>query len=138
MRTKLRTLYEKHGDILRYLVIGGLTTLIDMGLFALLVSGFGVYYQTANVIVWVLAVSFAFVGNKWVVFRTKTKSPSALWKEAASFFAMRLVTLLFSAAFLYGAVDLLVWNENLAKLLCNIAVVILNYILSKLVVFRAR
>lgn len=138
MRQKLTELYRKHGDILRYLIIGACTTLIDIVFFALLNGVLGMHYQLAKVIVWVLAVAFAFAGNKWVVFRSKTTDRGALLREAGSFTAMRMLTLLFSLVFLYLTIDRLGWDENLSNILSDIVVIVLNYILSKLVVFRKR
>lgn len=137
MQGKLKALYKRHGDFLRYLIIGGLTTLVDNGIFALAHGGIGLHYQTANAAAWVVAVSFAFLGNKWVVFRTPTKDGRSLLLEAARFTAMRLLTLLFSVAFLYAAIDLLGIDEFLSKAVSSVAVIALNYVLSKLVVFKS-
>ena len=138
MKQKLMDLYAKYGDILRYLVIGVLTTVIDIAFFALFNGVLGLHYQIAKVIAWVVAVAFAFWGNKKVVFRTKTENNTALLREAGSFLAMRLVTLAFSVVFLYGAVEIVGWDENISNIICNIVVIILNYILSKLVVFKKK
>lgn len=138
MGKKLRALYAQHGDVLRYLIIGGLTTLLDIAVFALLHTVLGLHYQVAKVISWIAAVIFAFWGNKFVVFRTRTESRQQLLKEAASFTSMRLLTLLFSVAFLFVAVELLHMDENLSNIISNVFVVIFNYVLSKLVVFRKK
>lgn len=138
MKEKIKALYARYGDILRYLIIGGLTTLLDMGVFALLHAVLGVHMQVANVITWVVAVAFAFVGNKWLVFRTDTKDRRELLREGVSFVSMRLLTLLFSAAFLEIAVKALGWDELVAKAVSTVLVVILNYVLSRLVVFRQK
>ena len=138
MMQKIKDLYAKHGDILRYLIIGGLTTLIDIVLFALLNGTLGLHYQLAKVICWVVAVAFAFVGNKWVVFRTKTTEKKELLREIGSFVSMRLVTLLFNVVFLYLTIGLFGWDENLSNILANVFVIILNYVLSKLVVFKKK
>lgn len=138
MRDRLKTLYEKHGDILRYLIIGGLTTAIDYGAYALLTEALGVHIQVAGVIAWILAVSFAFVGNKWIVFQTRAEGSRALLREVAAFTASRLVTLGFQALFLYVAVDVLSWNNLISKAVCNVLVVVLNYVLGRLVVFRRK
>lgn len=136
MKEKMLALYQKYGEMLRYLVIGGLTTLIDIGGFALLHTVLGMHYQLANVLVWVLAVAFAFWGNKVIVFRSKSSEAKTLLREAASFVASRLFTLLFSAVFLYVTVDVLGWDGTLSKAISTVVVVVLNYVLSKLMVFR--
>ncbi|MDR0897470.1 MAG: GtrA family protein [Oscillospiraceae bacterium] len=135
MKEKIIALYHKHGESLRYLIIGGLTTLIDLVCFALL-TGLGMGELLAKTIVWVVAVSFAFVGNKWIVFRSHTQGARAFGGEMLRFFAMRLATLVFSWAFLYATITLAGLNANLANLLCNLAVIVLNYILGKFVVFK--
>lgn len=138
MKEKLKALYLRYGDILRYLIIGGLTTLVDLIVFMLLNSVLGVHYQAAKIASWVLAVAFAYWGNRRIVFRSETKDRRGLLREAGSFVAMRVVSLLFSLLFLYIAIDRAGLDENLSNLLCNVFVVILNYILSKLVVFRKK
>lgn len=136
MRQKLLDLYKKHGDILRYLIIGGLTTLANVVVYAILTEGFSIHYQVANIISWLVAVIFAFVGNKWVVFRTRERDAHSLLREAGSFFLMRLLTLGFDAGALYVMVEWLHMDEMIAKIISTAAVIVLNYVLSKLVVFR--
>lgn len=138
MKKKMLDLYAKHGDILRYLIIGGLTTAIDILLFMLLNTVFGLHYQVAKILTWVIAVSFAFWGNKRIVFQTKTAAKSDLIREIASFFAMRLVTLGFSVLFMYVAVEHLHWDENISNIACTFIVIVLNYVLSKLIVFKKK
>lgn len=138
LKQRLAALYRQYGDVLRYLVIGGLTTVIDLVVFAVANGLLGVHYQAAKVIAWVLAVAFAFWGNKFVVFRTQSKDRQGVLREAGSFVAMRLLTLGFSALFLYVTIGRWQWDENLSNLVCNVVVVVLNYVLSKLVVFRGK
>lgn len=138
MADKIKALYAKYGDILRYLIIGGITTLIDVGMFALLGGALGLHYVPAKLICWVLAVAFAFVGNKWIVFRSETRDRRDLFREAGSFLLMRLISLAFNYGFLYLTIDVFGWGENLSNLLGNGFVIIVNYVLSKLVVFRKR
>lgn len=135
MWEKLKALYSKYGEILRYLVIGGMTTAIDIGLFALL-TGWGLHYQLAKVLTWFVAVAFAFVGNKWVVFRTKGQDLKTMLRESGSFFFMRILTLLFSSGFMYLTVDGFGWDMNLSNIICTAIVIILNYVLSRLFVFK--
>lgn len=133
---KIKALYRKYQDILWYLLVGGVTTLIDIVVFALMNSTFGLYYQTAKAISTAAAIAVAFVGNKWLVFRTKSESRGAFLRELGSFVAMRLVTYFFSAAFLQLTIGSWQWDENLANIIANVVVIIANYVLSKLVVFR--
>jgi len=135
MQDKLRALYARYGDILRYLIVGGLTTLLDNVIFGLLHDLWGMHFALANVFAWFFAVAFAFVGNKWVVFRTQT-GKRALLGEAASFVAMRLITLLFSEGFLALTIGLWAWDSMLSKAISSVVVIVLNYLLSRLFVFK--
>ncbi|MDR0929911.1 MAG: GtrA family protein [Oscillospiraceae bacterium] len=137
MKERIASLYRRHRESIWYLIIGGGTTLIDLIFFALL-TALGMGELAAKTAVWFVAVSFAFVGNKWLVFRSKTLKARALAGEALRFAAMRLTTLAFSWGFLYLTVTLAGWDRNLSNLLCNAVVVVLNYILSKFIVFRKK
>ena len=131
-------LYLRHGELLRYLLVGGGTTLLNIGVFALMNILLGAHYQLANAAAWVVAVAFAFAGNKWIVFRSKAAAPAALLREGAGFVASRLLTLLFSAVFLHIAVSILGANEPLAKVISTAVEIVLNYVLAKAVVFRGQ
>lgn len=137
MIDRLRALYARHGDKLRYLLIGGMTTLVGVGSFALFNRALGVHHLMANALSWVLAVAFAFCGNKWFVFRSRA-SGGVLLREAAGFALARLATLGFETVFLYLLIDLLGVDEMLTKILCSGIVIILNYVLSGLLVFRRK
>lgn len=136
MKTTLWSIYEKHGDILRYLIIGALTTLLDILFFSLLNGVLLLHYNLAKSITWIVTVTFAFFGNKWIVFRTKTEGSRQRALEALRFYASRLLTLLFSILFLSAFISLLGIDENLSNLLCNVFVIILNYVLGRWMVFR--
>lgn len=134
----LRMLYQKYGELLRYLVIGGFTTLIDIVCFAILTDVLHMQIEPAKVIVWFIAVSFAFVCNKWIVFRTKTQNGREFIFEAIRFFAMRLGSLGFALLFNHIAVRIWGLHSNVANLISTIFVIAINYCLGKLVVFRQK
>lgn len=138
MIDKLRVLYNKHGDILRYLIIGGLTTVIDILVFALCNSIIGLSYTVSKIISWAFAVVFAFVGNKKIVFQAAGWDRESLLREGGSFLIMRLITLGISLGLLYLMIDLGGWSENFSNILANIVVIILNYVFSKLIIFRKK
>lgn len=137
MFSKAKALYEKHRSVFWYLVTGGITTVTNIAVFWVLNGLLGVHYQAANVTAWVIAVAVAFCGNKWLAFRSEEKG-MGLVKELISFWTMRVLTLGFETGFLYVAVDLLAWNALIAKVIDNIIVIVLNYVLSKLFVFRGK
>ena len=94
----------------------------------------GAPLQAANVAAWVLAIAVAFVGNKYLAFRSDKKG-RLLAREAIVFLAMRLATLGFEALFLFLTIQRAGWAALPAKILDNVIVIILNYVLSKAFVF---
>lgn len=136
MMQKLRELYGKYGDIVRYLIIGALTTAIDLISFYVLHTLLGIHYSIAKVLCWILAVIFSFWGNKVVVFRTKSENARALLREAVSFVGTRLASLVVSLLLMALLVEVVGISENIANLICNIIVVIMNYVLGRLLVFK--
>ena len=127
-----RSIIEK----LSYLFFGALTTAIDFFIFFLLNSGFGITYWIATPVAWVLAVVFAFVTNKLYVFGSRRFDAATLLRESSSFFAARSVSFLFNYGWMILAVEKIGLGETAAKLLSVIVVIVMNYIFSKLFIFR--
>lgn len=127
--------FNKYREVLLYLVFGGLTTLVNIVSFFIL-RQFKVEIYISNVIAWVLSVTFAFITNKLFVFESKGKSKSENTKELVSFFGFRLLSLGFDMGFMYLLCDVVNVNELVSKIVSNVIVIILNYIFSKLFIFR--
>ena len=132
----IRNLLQKHAELLRYLAIGGVTTLIDIACFAMLYEWLGMPIEPAKVITWIVAVSFAFAGNKWIVFQTETPKDRAMFREALGFFAARLLSLGFALLFNHIAVRSWGWNGSFANGVSMIFVTMINYVLGKWIIFR--
>lgn len=145
----IKRMFIKHKEIIMYLVFGVLTTVVSWGSYAVFESVFkkaivdvNVLVAVANVLSWVTAVLFAYITNKLFVFESKSFKPTILFKELGLFVGSRLI----SGAVEWVGVPLLVWlglNQTIfgvegmvAKVLVSVIVVILNYILSKLIVFK--
>ena len=129
----------RHGDISRevffYLVFGVLTTVVNIVAFAILTRALSVGTVASNIIAWFLSVLFAYVTNRRWVFGTRGDS---VLKEAATFFTGRVGTGVLDTAMMFATVDLLGWNDLVMKVAVNVIVVILNYVISKLFVFRRK
>jgi putative flippase GtrA len=95
-------------------------------------------YTTATVIAWVIAVTFAYITNKLFVFESKSFDLSLIAKELITFVSSRLFSGLCELAFMIFAVGFIHMNDFLAKIITNVFVVIINYIASKLFVFKER
>lgn len=124
--------------MLSYLVFGVLTTLINIGVFQLFNGVLLWNWQAANIVAWVLAVLFAFVTNKLFVFRSKSWAARILWPELAEFTGARLLSLGVDYACLWLLIDVCRWDPLLSKVVDNVLVVVINYIFSKLIIFRKK
>lgn len=135
---KIMELFRTYRDIIAYLFFGGVTTVTNLAVYYLLYEVLAMANMPSVVIAWVIAVLVAFLTNKPFVFRSHDWSPRVLFPEAASFLGCRMGTGILELASMYLTVDLLHWDGMLMKLLVNILVVILNYVGSKLLVFRKK
>lgn len=131
-------LFHKYYDILVYLVFGVLTTAVNYMVYLPCYNLLGLSSAVSNVIAWAAAVAFAFFTNKPFVFHSHDWSAKTVIPELTRFIGTRLGSGGLETLILLLFVDLLHGNGNLWKLLTSVLVVILNYIGSKLLVFRKK
>ena len=136
MIAKIRALIEKYWDIISYLFFGVCTTVVNYLIYLPCYNLLGMSATVSNVIAWVVAVAFAFLTNKPFVFRSHDWSAQTVIPELTKFIGCRIGSGAMETVILFVAVDQLGWNGNIWKLLTQVLVVILNYIDSKLLVFR--
>lgn len=127
-------------ETISYLVVGVLTTVVSLAVYYGLVLTIlnpdnAVQLQIANIISWIAAVSFAYIANRKYVFRSK--NPDIL-REAGSFFASRIGTLIMDMLLMFIMVTLLGVSDKIAKLVVQVVITIANYLFSKLFVFRKK
>jgi len=122
-------------EMISYLIVGAITTLINIIAYHMLCNEWRIENLIANVIAWSVSVIFAFVANDLVVFSTGEKKNSLL-KRGIQFTGARVVSLLIDEAGMFIMVDVLSMNNLASKVCMNVIVVILNYILSKWFIFR--
>lgn len=122
-------------EVISYLFCGVLTTAVNYVSY-FIVRALGGSVALSNALAWVFAVLFAYFSNKILVFQSRNWSLSALWKEFAPFLVCRLLSFAFDMAFVLITVDLLSWNEALAKIGSNVFVMVANYFASKFVIFK--
>lgn len=137
MMNGIKTLYKKYQEVIEYIIFGVLTTLVNILVFYLFNTVFQVSYLIANAISIAVAILFAFVTNKLFVFRSKTPSLQAAFREFYLFVGLRLVSGLLDMLTMYILVDALRIDANLSKLLTQFIVVVLNYVFSKLFIFKS-
>lgn len=127
--------FNKYREALLYLFFGGCTTLVNIVAFYI-IRKFGVSTYITNIIAWFLSVVFAFITNKLFVFESKNTSFKDSFKECFSFFLFRVISLVFDMGIMYLLIDLLNINEMVSKVFSNIFVIIINYVFSKLFIFK--
>ena len=136
MIQKIRALIVKYWDILSYLFFGVLTTVVNYIIYLPLYNGMGMSATVSNAIAWVVAVAFAYLTNKPFVFRSNDWSLKTIIPELTKFVGCRVGSGVAETLILLLTVDILGWNGNIWKLITSVLVVVLNYIASKLFVFK--
>lgn len=121
-------------EINLYLIFGVLTTIINIAVYEALCY-FNVDYKIANTIAFIVAVIFAYVTNKLIVFKKRSENFKALLYEGFKFFTSRIFTYIIELMMLMVLVDFINFNKSISKWIVTIIVVILNYFLSKKKVF---
>lgn len=137
MNTKLTELYRKHREAVLYLVFGGLTTAINYIVYAGCFLILPVVATTIpNLIAWVVSVLFAYLTNRTWVFHSRAKGAGPITREISAFTGARVFTLVLETLLLRLTVDVLGWPNLILKLLVNVLVIVLNYLFSKLWIFK--
>ena len=127
--------YNKYKEGLLYLFFGGCTTLINIISF-IIFRQFKLSVDVSNVIAWLIAVIFAFITNKLFVFDSKNTDRKTVMKETISFLIARVISLGIDTGLLHLMIDFMKIHEVIAKVISNIVVIIVNYIFSKLFIFK--
>ena len=129
-------LYNKYSEIIDYIIFGGLTTLVNIVVFYIFDTLLGWPYLIANAVAIVLSILFAYITNKRFVFKTSDMTTKENIVEFLKFIGFRLVSGLADMATMLLLVDLISIDTNIAKLLTQFIVVVLNYVFSKLFIFK--
>ena len=129
----MKNIIQKNKEIIMYLVFGVLTTVVNIVVYYIFSNLLHMNYLFSNAMAWFLSVLFAYVTNRKYVFDSKNNQ---IIKEAISFFSSRLATGIMDMVLMWFLVNFNIVNDVVAKVVVNVIVVILNYILSKLVVFK--
>lgn len=130
--------FNKYKELISYGIVGVLTTLVSLISYYICVSFFfnpenNIQLQIANVISWILSVTFAYFTNRKYVFKSKETNKI---KEGFEFYISRISTLLIDMFMMFILVSLMGINNKISKLVVQVVIFILNYLFSKLFVFR--
>ena len=135
---KLIELYKKYSEIINYLIVGVLTTLVSIVIYAVFTKVFHVNYMISNVISWIGSVSFAYVTNKVFVFKSKCDNDMDVLIEIYQFFKYRVFSFIIDILLMYLFVELVNIDDMIAKIIVQVIVIVLNYVFSKLFVFKKK
>jgi len=148
----IRSLLRRHRELASYVFWGIMTTVVNYTAYFLLTEGLRIYYLTSNVIAWAVSVLFAFFVNKLFVFQSKDWACRTALRELWQMAASRLFTLGLETGILWFFVDMLRWGDAVirltasaavhggavVKLAANVVVVVVNYVLSKFIIFKKK
>ena len=133
---KIKELVVQYWEVLSYLIFGVLTTIVNYLVYLPVYNFLGLSAALSNAIAWVVAVAFAYLTNKPFVFKSHDWSAATVVPELTKFVGSRIVSGALETAIIFVTVDLLLLNGNVMKLVTSVLVVILNYVASKLLVFK--
>lgn len=130
-------IYKRYEEIINYLIVGFLTvviTYVSYSFCALFFDpGNAFLLQVDNILSWIIAVIFAYFCNRKYVFKSKNRNKK---KEFISFISSRLLTLLLDMFVMFFLVTILLINDSISKMVSQVLVIIVNYVLSKVIVFK--
>lgn len=127
---------KKYRESIMYLVFGGLTVGVNIATYIGLTRIIELNYMVANIIAWIVAVIFAYITNKFFVFESNNTELEFLIKEFTSFVSCRLLSGVMEMVLMYVMIDMMGINDFITKIFTNILVIVLNYVLSKVIIFK--
>ena len=135
---QIKALYIKYKEIINYLIVGVLTTIVSLAVYYVSVYTFlnpknAIQLQIANILSWVAGVTFAYFTNRKFVFESKEKNKLA---EASKFVLSRVITLIMDMIVMWLGVTILCLNDKIMKLISHVIITVSNYIFSKIFVFK--
>lgn len=135
---KIKEIYLKYKELINYLIVGVLTTIVSLAVYYISVYTFlnpenAIQLQIANILSWIAGVTFAYFTNRKFVFESKENNKL---KEASKFVLSRVITLIMDMIVMWLGVTVLCLNDKIMKLVSQVIITISNYIFSKLFVFK--
>ena len=134
----LKELIKKYWDVIPYLFFGVCTTAVNIVAYWLCAHPLHLRIMISTVIAWLLSVLFAYVTNRKWVFHSKAQGAAEIGKEMLSFFGCRITTGVVDWLCMFLFVECLGLHDVVIKVADNVLVVVLNYVASKLVIFRKK
>lgn len=141
MQQKILALYKKHQELVNYLVVGVIGTVVSIVIFTALMKMTN-ESVLSNIISWMVTVILMYMLNRYFVFLEHAKDKVAILKEMSTFVSARIVTLLLETAIVWLGIDVMKLNSGLkiiaVKTVGQIVVIVLNFVAAKLVIFKKK
>ena len=138
MKNKVCELVKKYDEVIKYLIIGVLTTVVSFVTYWLFSRGLNINYKVSTILSWIVTVTFAFLANKIIVFRSKTSGKKDLLLEIINFFKYRILSLLVDFLLMVVFVEVVNINDLIAKIIVQFVIVVINYVFSKFLIIRRK
>lgn len=132
----VKRIWNRYRDVLLYLIFGGLTTLVNYLIYFPLHHFCALSAALSNIVAWIGAVVFAFLTNKPFVFQSHDWSRAVVLPELGKFIGSRVFSGLLETGYIALTVDVLKWHSLAMKLIASVAVIIINYVASRWLVFK--
>ncbi len=134
----MKELFMKYKEVISYLFFGVLTTVVNFVVYFACTDGLHINYLAATAVSWVAAVLFAYVTNRKWVFESKVRGFMPILREMAVFVGCRVFSGVMDMGIMFISVDMIGISDRIAKFITQVAVVVLNYIFSKIIIFRKK
>lgn len=131
-------IYRKYEEGINYLIFGFLAFVLNYLLYFLFAGVLDIHHLVSTVLSWALTVVFAYWTNRTFVFKSKNKDAKSLREEFAAFIGARVATELLEVGLMFLMVDCAGLNEFISKFVCQVLVILANYFLSKLWIFKEK
>ncbi len=133
---KLVGLFNKYREVIDYLFFGVLATVVNLVVYFVCADVFHWNYMIANALSWLAAVLFAYVTNRTWVFKSSVTGFKGIMSEMSKFVGCRVFSGVIDMAIMFVSVSLIGIPDSWAKIITQVVVVVLNYIFSKLIIFK--
>lgn len=131
-------LFKKYKEAILYIIFGGFTFLTNLITYVVCTRLFNIYILISNTIAWIVSVVFAYITNKIFVFESKETKLSYVIKEFSSFVGCRIFSGVVELVIIFLMATLAGINDLIVKIVTNVVVIILNYVCSKLIIFKKK
>lgn len=131
-------MYRKYEEGINYLIFGFLAFVLNYILYYLFTDVLNLHYMVSTILSWALTVVFAYWTNRTFVFKSQNKDAKSVGEEFASFIGARVATELLEMGLMFLMVGIANLNEYISKFVCQVLVILANYFLSKLWIFKEK